>query len=239
MSSIIIGASSGIGKEIAYLLAKSGSDLILSATDIITLQAIKSELEVIYNISVDIIPIDLKEDNIDRFLEPYSQFLSELKYVYITSGKSVDNDTIGFKSIDNLMSINVIGIMKVLEYFLKTSTTIKSISAISSVATIRPRKNNIYYGSAKSALEHYLGCVRHYLAEQRIAVNIYRAGYVDTGLSYEQKLLFPKASPKRFAKYIISNKDKNKGLITYPKYWIFISLILKSIPWFIFKKLNL
>jgi len=239
MLSIVIGASSGIGKEIAYELAKLGSDLIICATDIRTLHVVKSELETLYLITVKVIPIDLTDDNIDDFLNPHFELLSKANYVFITSGKSIDNDSIGFSRIDEVIKVNLIGIMKVLENILKISFELKSISVISSVATIRPRKNNIYYGSTKSALEHYLGCVRHYLVENDVGVNIYRAGYVDTGLSYDKKLIFPMISPITFANYIIHNKDKNKGLITYPKYWLILSFILKLIPWFIYKKLNL
>lgn len=56
---LITGASSGIGKELAYIHAKNGGDLILIARRTSELKEIKATLEEMYNINVMCISKDL------------------------------------------------------------------------------------------------------------------------------------------------------------------------------------
>lgn len=58
MKALITGASSGIGKEMAYYLAELGHDLILVAQDKEKLNQIKKEL----NVNVKVIALDLIEE---------------------------------------------------------------------------------------------------------------------------------------------------------------------------------
>ena len=46
MSYLILGASSGLGRELAYILAKNSNDLIIISRDERDLKAIKSDLEI-------------------------------------------------------------------------------------------------------------------------------------------------------------------------------------------------
>ena len=59
MKYIILGASSGLGREIAYLLAKKKNDLIIISRDERDLRAIKDDLEIQYKINVTYFELDL------------------------------------------------------------------------------------------------------------------------------------------------------------------------------------
>ncbi len=97
---------------------------------------------------------------------------------------------------------------------------------------------NIAYSSAKIALENYMLGFKHYYSETDLNFQIYRVGYMDTQMSFGKKLLFPVASVQNVSEYIISNRLKKKSLWYYPKFWTFVALILKLLPWFIYKKLK-
>ena len=58
MSYLIIGSSSGLGRELAYTFAEKKEDLILVARDIRDLKPIKSDLEYKFDIEVEIIELD-------------------------------------------------------------------------------------------------------------------------------------------------------------------------------------
>lgn len=60
-TALITGASSGLGKEFALLHAKRGGDLVLVARRREKLEALKSELEHKYQVSVEVIVQDLSE----------------------------------------------------------------------------------------------------------------------------------------------------------------------------------
>lgn len=56
---LITGASSGIGKELAYCHAETGSDMVLVARSMDKLETLKSELESKYGVQVKVISKDL------------------------------------------------------------------------------------------------------------------------------------------------------------------------------------
>ena len=58
MTYLIIGASSGLGRELAEEFAKNNKNLLLVSRDERDLLAIKSDLTLKYNISVDYISLD-------------------------------------------------------------------------------------------------------------------------------------------------------------------------------------
>ena len=55
----ITGASSGIGKAIAYAFAKEGDDLLLCARRVDKLAAIKEDIEGQYSVTVSTFPLDV------------------------------------------------------------------------------------------------------------------------------------------------------------------------------------
>lgn len=57
--SVVTGASSGIGREFASLLAADGHDLLLAARDSSALKQVAKELVDDYGVDVDVLPIDL------------------------------------------------------------------------------------------------------------------------------------------------------------------------------------
>jgi len=56
---LITGASSGIGKETAYVFARNGFNLIITARREDLLNAIKKDIETDYKCKVDVIVCDL------------------------------------------------------------------------------------------------------------------------------------------------------------------------------------
>ena len=59
MSYLIIGASSGLGKEIAYEFARNRKNLIISSRDIRDLKSLKHDIELKFDVKVRILQIDL------------------------------------------------------------------------------------------------------------------------------------------------------------------------------------
>ena len=58
MKYLIIGASSGLGRELANIFAQKKNDLIIVSRDKRDLDALKSDLEIKYNINVETIELD-------------------------------------------------------------------------------------------------------------------------------------------------------------------------------------
>lgn len=242
-TAVVIGASSGIGKEIALSLAEQQYNLVIASRDERTLLAIKQDLQIRHGVQVFAKPIDLIEDTcIEEFVKDCVQNLGHIDDLFVTVGVSLDEDNgiNSFNNINKLISINYRSIVLLINEFAEifNNQSGKSISVISSIAAHAPRTQNLVYASAKSGLETFCLGLRHFLSKKDINVNIIALGYADTSLAYGKKLLFPKASPANVASFIVKASKKNKGLIFYPSYWRLITFALGCVPWFIYKRLS-
>jgi short-subunit dehydrogenase len=61
---LITGASSGIGLELAHIMAREGHHLILSARNVLALEELASKLREIHRVDVQVIPCDLSDSRI-------------------------------------------------------------------------------------------------------------------------------------------------------------------------------
>ena len=53
MNYLIVGASSGLGRELCYTFAKNNNDLIICSRDLRDLNALKSDIEKKFNQDID------------------------------------------------------------------------------------------------------------------------------------------------------------------------------------------
>ena len=111
------------------------------------------------------------------------------------------------------------------------------LAVMCSVAGLRGRAKNIFYGSSKSGLISYLSGLRqHY--NNKINILTIIPGYMSTNSFKEDAPNFLITTPKKAAS-IIFNAIKSKREIVYINfYWRVIMFIVRLIPEKIFKKLN-
>ena len=84
---IIIGGSTGMGKEVARQLAEKGNDLLIVARDINRLSATKRELEEIDGIVVNTISTDLYDQiQIESLIEKINQMDRPIQYLVNAAG---------------------------------------------------------------------------------------------------------------------------------------------------------
>ena len=93
MSYLIIGASSGLGRELALRFAKEKNNLILISRDIRDLNAIKSDLEHRHSIKVKCIEIDFSSiEEINQKLFINEETLKNLKGILFPIGLMFEHD---------------------------------------------------------------------------------------------------------------------------------------------------
>jgi short-subunit dehydrogenase len=243
MNSVIVGASSGLGRALSYRLAERGINQILISSDNRDLSALSSDLMIRFNIKAESLSIDFGESKDYAFvLGSIFQKFNEIEYIFIPIGISLDEDRFESQLLnaEYLINVNLISVIKIIDVLVNNpnGNKIKVIVGFGSIASIRGRGNNIIYSASKRALESYFESLRHTLQKQRVLVQFYVLGYLQTNLSFGKKTLLPKASVKKLSKKIIKNLNKKAGIQYYPHYWLWISIIIKKLPWFIFKRFN-
>ena len=114
MTYLIIGASSGLGRELAILFAKKNCNLIIVSRDERDLIAIKSDLEIKYKINVNFIALDFSSiDEIDKKLFSKKNLLEEIQGVLFPVGTMFeeDNTMLNAMSMNKLLNSNYISIV--------------------------------------------------------------------------------------------------------------------------------
>lgn len=115
-----------------------------------------------------------------------------------------------------------------------------TIAVISSVAGDRGRPSNYLYGSAKAAVTAFCEGLRARLFKTGVHVLTIKPGLVDTPMT--QGLPLPKllmATPERVAKDIVRAIQFKKNTIYTPNFWRWVMFMVKSIPHFIFKRMEI
>ncbi len=151
---IIIGATSGIGKELARIYSSKGYRVGITGRRENLLQALKNEKPESYFIkSFDIsIPFE-NSKNIEELVNE----LGGLDLIVISSGVGFQNEELDFKIEKNTFDTNIIGVAEITDwafnYFKKQGNG--HLAVISSIAGMRGGRFNPAYSASKAFQMNY------------------------------------------------------------------------------------
>jgi short-subunit dehydrogenase len=242
VTSVIIGASAGLGRSLARTLAARGEPLVLVARDLADLEPEAAHLRTVHGIEVTVVGADGRDS--DAMTAKVAAALMEvtaIRYILLPIGASRTDDDgrLSASASMDLIAANFLCVVAVIEALLpKVMVGSGAIVGFGSIAAARGRGSNVIYAAAKRALESYFESLRHRLSDSAIRVQFYRLGYLDTQQTYGKRLMFPKASPERIAAEVVANLGCDFGLRTRPAFWRLIVLIVNLLPWPVFKKLK-
>ena len=235
MSYLIFGASSGLGRELAYILAKNSNNLIIISRDERDLKAIKSDLENKFKVNVKFFVVNASSyDEIKIFLNSNLNLLDEIHGILFPVGMmEVRDQILNDMSISNsLIQAN----MGVIAYFLSKVFPILVkknkgvIVGFGSVSGTFGRDVNSVYAASKRGLESLFESLSIMALNTKLKIQFYTIGYLDTNLSYGRKLLLPRGSTKKLAQIVYKNLNKNYKKTYYPLWWVIIITIIKLLP---------
>ena len=243
MTAIVIGASAGLGRALSSTLAEQGQDLILVASDARDLQPLCAHLQLSHDIKARAVDVDAS--NISALQAALQSTISEgpaPTAIYLPIGLSQDDDliTTQLAQTSNLWTVNylsaVAAIQTTLPHLSRSEGT--RIVGFGSIATIRGRGRNVSYAAANRALSSYFESLRHDLSGEKVTVQFYQMGYIETQQVFGQATLLPAISPERAADRIIQDGTRDFGARYLPRFWSMIALVLRNLPWAVFRKLK-
>jgi len=186
---LISGASSGIGKACAELLAQNGKNLFLVARRIDRLEQLKSQLKSKHLVEVEVAPLDVSSrEEVEAFALKYPQHLEKLEALINNAGLAVGRALFQEGSLEDwekMLSVNIHGVLylthQVLPWFLKKGQG--HIVNLGSVASrwIYPRGN--IYCATKRAVSALTESLRQDLLGTGIRVTEISPGMVETEFS--------------------------------------------------------
>lgn len=224
---IIIGASSGIGKELAKLFAQNNYKVGITGRRIGLLNELKSKNPDSYFIkSFDI--TDTKT-TVEK-LEELTSELGGLDLIVISSGKGEINEKLDFEIENRTIHTNVIGFTCVADWGFNYFEKQKSghLVAISSIGGLRGNGQAPAYNATKAYQINYLEGLRQKAAKLKTPVFVtdIRPGLVDTQMAKGEGLFWVMPVEKT-AKQIYKAIVGKKKVAYVTKRWRLIAAVLK------------
>lgn len=239
---IVVGASSGIGEAIARQLAAQGTAVALVARRQAELERVAGEIrkaggraEVFPH---DVVHFDETPALFDRIVEK----LGGLDLIVYASGilHTIAENEWAFAMDRETIEVNVIGAMAWLNpagarFQAQGAGTILGIS---SIAGERGRRANSAYGTSKAALTAYLESLRNRLGRYGVHVVTIKPGFIDTAMTKGKPGLFWLISADEAARQslAIAARGAQSGFV--PARWALVAFIIRLIPSFVFRRLN-
>lgn len=240
MTYAIVGGSSGVGRALAERFAAAGHDLLLVSSDARDTQALASDLGLRYRVRVVPLPLDLTVTPIPfGVIDSALSTLPPLQGLLLPAGATAPDDAPGQpnEKFDALTAANYGAVCKLVDHFIPRLKAAPGslIVGFGSVAATRGRSRNAAYSAAKRALASYFESLRHGLSGS-VIVQFYVLGYIDTHLAFGQRTLLPRAAPERLADRVYRRRLSDFGLVYYPRFWYPLCVVLRALPWFIFRR---
>ena len=234
---IIIGATSGIGKELAKLLAINNYKVGITGRRTELLNVLKKENPNAYFIkSFDVTDTNTSVDK----LEELTNELGGLDLLIISSGTGEINEKLDFGIEKSTIDTNVIGFTCIADWTFNYFENQKSghLVAISSIGGLRGSRQAPAYNATKAYQINYLEGLRQKATKLKypIFVTDIRPGLVDTAMAKGEGLFWVmpvEKTVKQIYKAIICKKK----LAYVTKRWELIATILKRIPRAIYDKM--
>lgn len=242
-TALIIGANSDMGRAIASQLAEEGYDLQLAARQAEErLDRAATDLNLRFQRSVSKLELDVcATDSHAGFVESLSPQPDLVVSVAGLMTEQTDAQT-DYSQAKAMIDANFSGLVSLFEKLAAQMENRGSgcLVGVSSVAGDRGRQKNYIYGAAKAGFSTYLSGLRNRLASKGVHVITVKPGFVNTamteGMDLPEKLT---AEPEEVALHISKAIEKQRNVIYSKPIWLLVMLIIKHIPEFIFKKLDL
>lgn len=233
---IIVGASSGIGKALAIVLAQNGYTVGITGRRGKLLDEIKAKYpDLIYPMVSDATQNQTEEE-----LEKLVDKLGGLDLFIISAGMGVLNKSLDY-SIENATNqLNVIAFTKLVNWGVHffENQGYGHIANISSVASRRGGRLTPSYNASKAYQSNYFEGIRQRFYKSKTMINTtdIRPGFVDTDM-VQGKGIFWMAPKEKAAKQIFSAIRKKKDSVYVTKRWAIIAFIFSNMPEWMHKRM--
>lgn len=244
---IVVGASSGIGEALVKRLAGEGYHVVGLARRKDKLEALASDCAedcARTGGRVQVVEHDVIDtDQVSELFERLVRDLGGLDLIVYAAGimPAVELDEYDTTKDLEQVAINLEGCIAWCNAAARLFQTQRegTIVGVSSIAGDRGRKGNPVYCTTKAAMATYLEALRNRLSEVGVHVCTIKPGFIDTPMTEGLEGLFWLISADDAAKQILSAARNHVNTRYVPVRWWLVGTIIKLIPSFLFRKLNI
>ena len=250
--SLITGASSGIGLEIAKELAAKGNNILLTARREKKLIDLKSEITSNFNVNCDYITADLSEIDSPKKIYEYCEEKGYFINVLVNNAGYALPDHFHktpMEDEENFLRVLSTAVISLTKIFLPNMIKERNgnIMIVSSVAAYAPpSKIQSLYGPVKTFMNRFSEAINLSYNDKGVFSTALCPGYTVTnfhtasGVQDEMDSVpkFLKKSALRVAKEGVDGMIKKKKVVVPTKTWKIIVFLLRIVPKIIFDILS-
>jgi len=227
---LIIGASSGIGAELARILAREGYSVGLAARRLPLLEELQQEI----GQRVSTKQIDVSDASNAAVL--FSSLVREMggvDLVVISAGTGHLNPDLEWEKEAETIAVNVTGFVAIaqaaMQQFLQQGSG--HLVNISSIAALRGNSVAPAYNASKAFESNYMDGLRQKVGKLRVPITItdIQPGFVDTAMAQGEGLFWI-ATPEKAAEQIYQAIVRKKKHAYVTKRWRLIAWFIKLAP---------
>ncbi|MBI4518000.1 MAG: SDR family NAD(P)-dependent oxidoreductase [Deltaproteobacteria bacterium] len=236
MKVVFFGATKGMGRALARLMAQRGDALCLLGRDGDDLARSAQDLR-LHGASGEVgtVVCDLLEpQSFAPALDHAAAALNGFDTVVVTAGLFAAQEALEQDAAlrDRVLTADFINTVHFCEeararLLAKGGGT---LCVFSSVAGERARKPVILYGAAKAGLSHYLNGLDHKFRAQGLRVVLVKPGFVKTGMTVGLKPPPFAGEPDEVARAVLTAIDRGWPEVFVPAAWRWVMLVIRLLP---------
>lgn len=234
---MVVGASTGIGAALVQELGRRGwlvAAVARREKELVDVCAIAGALPFVHDVT--------HYGEVPALFQQITKSLDGLDLIVYVAGvmPPVAVDEFNFAKDQPTIEVNVLGAMAWLDQAAVRFTRQRGgqIVGIGSIAGDRGRRGMPAYHASKAALHTYLESLRNRLSQHGVIVTTIKPGMVETAMLQDvAKKMWP-ISAESAAQQIVQAIEKKKQTVYVPARWRWVSLVIRHLPSFIFRRLN-
>ncbi len=245
MKVVILGGTSGMGREIARLLATRGDAVFLLGRDEADLARSAADLTARDPAGkpVGYALCDLESsEGFAPALDAADAALDDFDTVVVTAAMFSSQDALE-ADVDltrRLLTVDFAHTVVFCEHARKRLLARGGgqLTVFSSVAGDRGRKPVAIYGAAKAGLSTYLEALDHKFHASGLSVVCVKPGFVKTGMTAGLRPPPFAGEPERVARDVVRAMDRRSPIVYTPFMWAWVMWVIRSLPRFVMRKIS-
>lgn len=233
---IVIGATSGIGNELAQILVQNGYKVGITGRRLAELERLKKRNPEHFTVS----SFDCTKENNSKKLNDLVDQIGGLDLLILSSGTGNLNESLDFEieNKTNLLNVNAFTeiVSWTFNYFKKQGNG--HLVAISSIAGIRGSRIAPAYNASKAYQINYLEGLRQKATKVKMPIYVtdIRPGFVDTDMAKGDGQFWV-ATKEKASRQIVGIIQRKKEIGYVTKRWWVIAKLLWLVPNVIYKRM--
>ncbi len=242
---IVVGASSGIGAALARQLAGQGARVALVARRADQLEQVADGIRTAWGKDKAIVRVHDVSDT-KGAAQAFDELVKELgglDFICYAAGVMAEVGADEYPTDKDLRILEV-GLAGAFAWLNPAATFFQAqrkgaIVGIGSIAGDRGRRAYPSYHATKAGFATWLESLRNRLTQHGVRVTTIKPGFIDTAMTRGMPGLFWVKTADEAASMILNAAKKGKQTVYVPARWRFVSLVIRSIPSFLFRRLSI